>query len=121
MDSEMPAPATRPTYWLTRFLILRMLGLIYAIAFLVAINQIVPLIGSDGLLPVSVYLQQWSNAIGSTASFIRLPSVFWFWHSDTALLLAAWTGLSLSCVVLAGYANALVLAFLWFLYMSFVH
>jgi len=31
----------RPTYWLTRFVILRLLGVIYAIAFLVAINQIV--------------------------------------------------------------------------------
>ena len=30
----------RPTYWLTRFLILRLLGAIYAIGFLVAINQI---------------------------------------------------------------------------------
>ena len=27
------------TYWLTRFVILRLLGAVYAIAFLVAINQ----------------------------------------------------------------------------------
>ena len=33
------------TYWLTRYVILRLLGVIYAIAFLVAINEIVPLIG----------------------------------------------------------------------------
>ena len=33
-------------------MILRLLGAIYAIAFLVAINQIIPLIGSDGLLPI---------------------------------------------------------------------
>ena len=108
-------PGARPTYWLTRFLILRLLGVIYAAAFLVAINQIVPLIGSDGLLPVGVYLKQWSNALGSDgAGFMRLPSIFWFGHSDTALLVAAWIGFVLSCVVVAGYANALMLAVLWF-------
>lgn len=112
----------RPTYWLTRFLILRLLGIIYAIAFLVAINQIIPLIGANGLLPVDMYLKQVSGALGSDkAGFMRLPSMFWFWHSDTALLTAAWTGLLLSCVVIAGFANVPLLAVLWFLYMSFVH
>jgi len=125
MDSEFPsiphAPRKTPTYWLTRFVILRLLGMIYSIAFLVAINQIVPLIGSDGLLPVGNYLKQWSDAIGPTAGFIRLPSLFWFGHSDAALLTVAWVGFLLSCVVVAGYANALMLAVLWFLYMSIVH
>jgi len=110
------------SYWLTRFLILRLLGLVYATAFLVAINQVLPLMGESGLLPVSAYLDQVSNALGSRgAGFMRLPSLFWFSHSDTALLVAAWMGLLLSLLVVAGYANALVLAVLWFLYMSFVH
>ncbi len=47
----------RPTYWLTRFLILRLLGIVYAVAFLAAINQILPLIGSHGLTPVDTFLQ----------------------------------------------------------------
>lgn len=111
-----------PTYWLTRFLILRLLGVVYAVAFLVVINEIVPLIGSDGLLPVGIFLKQVGDALGSTtAGFMRLPSLFWFVHSDTALLTAAWIGFVLSCVVVAGYANAPLLTVLWFLYMSFVH
>jgi hypothetical protein len=114
--------SNRPTYWLTRFLILRLLGAIYAVAFLAAINQIIPLIGSNGLLPVSIYLKQISDTLGSPgAGFLRLPSVFWFSSSDTSLLTAAWIGFALSCVVVAGYANALLLAIIWFLYMSFVH
>lgn len=113
---------TPPTYWLTRFVILRFLGVIYAIAFLVAINQIVPLIGSGGLLPVEIYLAKISAALGSDeAGFMRLSSVFWLGHSDTALLTVAWIGFALSCVVVAGYANALLLAVLWLFYMSFVH
>jgi hypothetical protein len=126
MDSELDRasrePGTPPTYWLTRFVILRLLGAIYAVAFLVAINQIVPLIGSNGLLPVGIYLKQVGAALGSTqAGFLRLPSIFWLWHSDSALLTAAWLGLIFSCIVIAGYANAPLLAVLWFLYMSFVH
>lgn len=110
------------TYWLTRFLILRLLGLIYAVAFLVAINQIIPLIGAHGLTPVSVYFRQVSASLGGTgAGFLRLPSLFWFWHSDAALLIAAWTGFVLSLVVVSGYANAPLLSVVWLLYLSFVH
>ncbi|MBS1600913.1 MAG: lipase maturation factor family protein [Bacteroidetes bacterium] len=113
---------SRPTYWLTRFVILRLLGAIYAVAFLVAINQIIPLIGSNGLSPVGIFLQRVRDALGSTsAGFIRIPSIFWFNHSDTFLLVIAWIGFILSCIVLAGFANAPLLTVLWFLYMSFVH
>jgi len=118
---ELPR-TNRPTYWLTRFMILRLLGLVYAIAFLVAINQIIPLIGSHGLTPISIYLKNVSAALGSNvAGFMRLPSIFWVWHSDTALLTGAWIGFLLSCVVVAGFANVPLLTVLWFLYMSFVH
>lgn len=114
--------AYRPTYWLTRFMILRLLGIIYAVAFLVAINEIVPLIGSDGLTPVGIFLKQVSKSLGSSgAGFVRLPSIFWWFHSDQSLLIAAWIGFALSLVVVAGYANVLLLTVLWFLYMSFVH
>ena len=36
------------SYWLTRFIILRLLGFIYAIAFLAAAQQLVQLIGAHG-------------------------------------------------------------------------
>jgi len=126
MDSKFqkvsPMPGNPPSYWLTRFVILRLLGLIYAVAFLAAINQVIPLIGSNGLLPVDIYLKQMSAALGSNgAGFIHLPSVFWLWHSDTALLTVCWIGFVVSLAVLAGYANAPLLAVLWFLYMSIVH
>jgi hypothetical protein len=121
-DSQAEVRDDRPSYWLTRFMILRLLGLVYAVAFLVAINQIIPLIGTNGLLPADVYIKQVSDTLGSTgAGFMRLPSIFWLWHSDTALLTAAWVGFVISCIVAAGYTNALMLTILWFLYMSFVH
>lgn len=82
-------------------------------AFLVAINQILPLIGADGLLPVGLFLKQVSAALGSAgAGFARLPSLFLLGHSDATLLAAAWLGFGLSCVVVAGYANGLLLTVL---------
>ena len=44
------------SYWLTRFVILRLLGFVYAVAFLVAANQLVPLIGEHGLTPATHFL-----------------------------------------------------------------
>ena len=120
-ESERLLP-DRGSYWLTRFVILRLLGLIYLVAFLVAANQILPLIGSDGLLPVSNFLAQVREAFGgSLGGFLRLPSLFWVNSSDSALIVTAWIGVVLSAVVVCGYANAILLGLLWVLYMSFVH
>jgi len=100
LEEPLYTIANRPTYWLTRFMILRLLGIVYAIAFLVAINQVIPLIGSNGLTPLEIYLKNVSAALGSdTAGFFRLPSLFWLWHSDAALVTIAWIGFLLSCVV----------------------
>jgi len=123
MTTADPSRAQPPeSYWLTRFAILRLLGCVYAVAFLAAARQILPLIGSHGLLPLDSFLSRVQTALGSTAAgFCRLPSVFWFAHSDAVLQAAAWAGLALSLMVVAGYANALVMAALWALYLSFVH
>jgi hypothetical protein len=122
--TESPQSAARvpESHWLTRFLILRLLGAVYAVAFLSTATQILPLIGSHGLLPVGPFLTRVSEFYGSDASgFIHLPSLFWFAHSDAALVIVAWAGFALSCVVAVGYANAIIMAVLWVLYLSFVH
>ena len=41
----LAGPPTASTYWLTRFVILRGIGLVYLVAFLVAAFQLAPLIG----------------------------------------------------------------------------
>ena len=116
------AATVKPTYWLTRFVLLRLLGIVYAVAFLTAANQILPLIGSDGLLPIGSFIDRARPYFGSPlAAFFRLPSIFWIDHSDAMLVGAAWLGFGLSCVVVAGFANSILLALLWALYMSFVH
>jgi hypothetical protein len=109
-------------YRLTRFVILRLLGFVYAVAFLVAAKQLVPLVGEYGLTPAVDYLHRVHTGMGSSFSgMMQLPTLFWFGISDHGLTVFAWAGFALSLVVLAGYANAIILAILWAMYMSIVH
>jgi hypothetical protein len=110
------------SYWLTRFLILRLLGVVYFFAFLSLARQVLPLVGSDGLLPARSYLADVERAAGSRArAFLQLPTVFFLGVSDHWLAALAWLGVALSVPLLAGFANSILLAVLWALYMSFVH
>ncbi len=118
---ERPAvPAD--TYWLTRFVLLRWMGFVYVVAFYVAAKQLVPLVGADGLTPATLFFHGISQQLGgTTAGFLTLPSIFWFDCSDTWLRVVPWIGVVLSCVVLAGYANAPMMTVLWIFYVSIVH
>src|SRR5689334_1389475 len=109
-------------YWLTRFVILRLLGFVYTVAFFVAARQLVPLIGAHGLTPATHFLASVESELGSrTAGMENLPTLFWFGISDQSLTAMSWVGFALSLIVLAGYANAILLALLWAIYMSIVH
>ena len=110
------------SYWLTRFIILRLLGFVYAVAFFVAAQQLVSLIGGHGLTPARYFLGEIHSQLGSrTAGMLQVPTLFWFGISDNGLSIFAWVGFGLSLVVLAGYANAIILTVLWVMYMSIVH
>jgi len=124
----VPAPrsptrhATTDTYWLTRFVMLRWFGFIYLVAFYVAARQLVPLVGANGLTPAPLFFNQLRGSLGSSwDGFLALPSIFWINCSNTWLQVVPWIGVALSCVMLAGYANAVMLAVMWMLYMSIVH
>jgi len=113
-------PKQKPQYWLTRFVFLRFLGFIYLIAFLSLANQVVPLIGENGLLPAKNFLStfHFENKINA---FVKLPTIFWLNADDTFLLLLAWAGVILSLIVLIGFANAPLMFIIWLIYLSFVH
>jgi len=110
------------TWYLTRFLLLRWVGFIYAVGFLIAARQIVPLIGEHGLTPAGPFMALVQDQAGSRSQAEwELPSLFWFGISDHLLVGLAWAGFALSLVVLAGYANSIIMALLWATYMSYVH
>jgi hypothetical protein len=110
------------SFWLVRAALLRGVGLIYAVGFLILVQQGPALIGSRGLLPVSRFLDLVTANLGSRwAGFWQIPSVFWFSASDGWLAVGAWLGLLGALLVMAGLGNAPLLALLWALYLSFVH
>ena len=112
----------RESYRLTRFVFLRFLGLIYFVAFLVLAQQLRPLIGARGLLPVHNFLYgAGATEGGHLSDFLALPTLFWLNDSDAFMVALAWVGAGLSLLVIVGFANALLLATLWFLYLSFYH
>jgi len=122
-ESDKPLraqPAKTSAYWLTRFAVLRALGFVYWIAFLSLANQLLPLIGSHGLLPAVDVLTFDPGHPTRWAAFLDYPTLFWLRCTDAFLVTSCWVGVALSVAVLLGYANAILMTALWFLYLSFV-
>ena len=121
-DVEDVAAKPRATFQLTRFVVLRLLGVVYAFAFWAFVRQGLPLVGHHGLLPADTFLERVAeNAGGRSAGFWQEPTLFWFDVSDAALVWGARIGLALALLVMLGVDHALVMALLWALYMSYVH
>ena len=72
-------------------LFLRLLALIYVAAFVSLATQIRGLAGSEGILPVSGYLDAALTHLG-TRAYWQVPTLFWFSSSDTALVTACILG-----------------------------
>jgi hypothetical protein len=108
------------SYHLTRFVVLRWIGAIYLVAFLVSFFQLRGLIGEHGILPAAWFLSDVRQQLGPGAGW-RLPTLFWLNHSDNFMLGAAALGGLLSAAVVAGLSNAAVFAVLWLLYLSLIH
>jgi hypothetical protein len=73
----------------------RALAAVYLIAFLVAANQFIPLLGEHGLLPVPRYVR--------LVPFRASPSLFFFAPRDVVFRSAAWFGVGLASLALSGY------------------
>jgi hypothetical protein len=110
------------SFWLARAGLVRGLGFIYAVAFLILVRQGLPLVGHDGILPAARFVARVTQQLGSrSAGFWQLPSVFWWVDSDAWLSGLAWLGLVGAFLVAGGLGSAPLLGLLWALYLSFVH
>jgi hypothetical protein len=112
--------AADPGAWLSRLVFTRGLALVYLIAFVAALRQFRPLIGTAGLTPVPRYLAR--------TTFRRSPSVFHLHWSDRFFAGCCWAGIALSAAALVGVADLLPLPgwmalwlVLWALYLSIVN
>ena len=119
----VPKSALNFMYWLTRIILLRFLGFIYAIAFLVSLQQNRGLLGISGLLPADRYVSSIfsSQTIeGKIQEFFKYPTLFVFVEpNDTNLERSALIGISLAVfLVYKGAGNGFILSVLWLLYIS---
>jgi len=106
-----------PTYFWARRWFLRMLGLIYLIAFVSLWVQVDGLVGSNGMSPVSQFLPAVRQQVGLDAYFL-LPTLCWFDSSNAFLHFLCGGGVVLSLLLIFGVAPALSLVGLFIFYLS---
>jgi len=107
-------------YRLISGLFLRLLALIYLVAFASLVGQIVGLAGADGILPLSDKLNYLETELG-TGRFFALPTLFWLDSSDTALQLVTAAGCFFSVLLFLNLFQRASLIFLFVLYLSLLH
>ncbi|MGI8819662.1 MAG: lipase maturation factor family protein [Chthoniobacterales bacterium] len=107
----------RPTYFITRDLFLRALGLVFLVAFVSLWVQVDGLIGSGGISPIGNYLAAAKAQAGAGAVFL-LPTLCWLDASNYALHVLCGVGVALSLFLMAGLLPAISLAGLFVCYLS---
>ena len=106
-----------PTYFVARRWFLRVLAVVYLIAFLSLWAQVDGLIGRDGILPVSSFLAAAHDQLGANAS-LALPTLCWLNPGNGFLHFLCGGGALLSLLLFAEVAPAIVLAALFAFYLS---
>jgi Fe2+ transport system protein B len=94
-------------HFIARWLFLRALGLIYFSAFFSLLFQVRGLIGTQGILPASDYLQAVRQLGG--LRFWYAPTLLWFSASDHMLMAFCWAGLIASVILVVNVWPRLML------------
>ena len=108
------------TFHLSLRFFMKGLAVIYFIAFFSLESQIQGLAGSNGILPVSVFLKDIYAHTGPQG-YRLLPTLAWLNSSDAFLKFLCQGGAFLSILLLFDIAPALVLFLLWVFYLSLVN
>jgi hypothetical protein len=101
----------------SRWLFLRLLGVVYFIAFASLAVQITGLVGERGILPAREFLSRVHELYGS-AAYRLLPTLVWLSPNDTFLSILCWGGMLASLGLIAGMVPVASTALLWLLYLS---
>jgi hypothetical protein len=103
---------------LTRWLFLRLLAVVYAIAFASLGVQVTGLVGPEGILPAGDYLAVAGERLGDAAPW-QLPTLWWLTGtSEAALLALCWGGVALAALLFVNVVPLLTCALLWATYLS---
>ncbi|GAB3028642.1 lipase maturation factor family protein [Bowmanella dokdonensis] len=110
----------RDQYQKVSWLFLRLLALVYFCAFLSFFSQSQGLIGSNGLLPLTEFMDQVRQQLGGSA-YWRLPMLFWWDASDSTIRWLCLGGMLVSLLLLFNCLARLSLILLYLAYLSLVH
>jgi predicted DCC family thiol-disulfide oxidoreductase YuxK len=108
-----------PTFFIARWLFLRIIGIVYLAAFLSFGVQVKGLIGVNGILPATYLLQSVAAGAGAERYWL-IPSLAWINSSDAFLQFLCFGGAALSAIAIVGIATAPMLALCWLFYLSLV-
>lgn len=108
------------SYVLVRFLFIRLLSLIYFIAFLSFLVEARGLYGVDGILPIADFIES-HFPYPSSISLLQYPSLFLYFHDDSSLVLLPSLGMAASTLAFAGVFTGPCLIVMWLLYLSIVN
>jgi len=106
------------TYWITRRLFLRAIGVVYFIAFWSLGRQILGLMGKDGISPAADFLHQIRINNSGNEVYWRLPTLCWLNCSDFFLQFLCWGGMALAALLVLGLCPIPILFLLWAFYLS---
>ena len=109
-----------PRYQVVCQLFLRLLGLIWLLAFASFALQARALIGEHGILPVTEYFARLGDYLGWQAWW-RAPSLFWLSASDSVVLAACLAGCGAGALLVVGRLLKPALALAFVLYLSIVN
>lgn len=101
----------------TQWIFLRLLAVVYAVAFASLGGQITGLIGSQGILPLHDFMDAVTKALGPSR-FFAMPTLFWADPSDPMLTGVCWGGVALAVLLFIGRLERLMLILLFVLYLS---
>ncbi len=107
-------------YRLTAALFVRLLGLIYLIAFASLAVQIEGLAGSDGILPIAEKLAYLRTQPGY-AHYLGLPTLLWFSASDASLNSIAALGCLAAVLIIINWFSYAARIAAFVLYLSLYH
>jgi predicted DCC family thiol-disulfide oxidoreductase YuxK len=111
---NVPEPST---YARATWLFLRLLGIVYLVAFWSLGAQILGLSGHNGILPADRYMAA-ARAITGLDRYWSLPTLAWLGASDASLRAMCIGGGVLASLLIAGILPSVVLPLLWLTYLS---
>ncbi len=108
-----------PSFYAARWIFLKGLALIYAVAFASLGVQILGLVGAKGILPAGMLLKALASRFGPER-FFMLPTLVWLNDSDFFLQILPWGGVFLAALAFWGICQPLIFFLLWIFYLSLV-